>query len=34
MLDLINALLAEWKEVPAAMIQHLVESLPEEWRLL
>ena len=26
--DLINALVAEWKKVPAAMFQHLVESLP------
>jgi hypothetical protein len=26
--DLINALAAEWKQVPAAMFQHLVESLP------
>ena len=29
-----NALVAEWKQVPTAMFQHLVESLPEEWRLL
>ena len=27
-------LVVEWKQVPAAMIQHLVENLPEEWRLL
>jgi hypothetical protein len=26
--ELTNALVAEWKEVPAAMFQHLVESLP------
>jgi hypothetical protein len=26
--DLTNALVAEWKQVPAAMLQHLVESLP------
>ena len=26
--DLTNALVAEWKLVPAAMFQHLVESLP------
>ncbi|KAM9473079.1 transcription activator BRG1-like [Salvelinus alpinus] len=26
--DLTNALMAEWKQVPAAMFQHLVESLP------
>ena len=26
--DLTNALVAEWKQVPAAMFQHLVESLP------
>ena len=26
--DLTNALLAEWKQVPAAMFQHLVVSLP------
>jgi ribosome biogenesis protein Tsr3 len=26
-LDLTNALVAEWKQVPAAMFQHLVESL-------
>ena len=26
--DLTNALMAEWKQVPAAMLQHLVESLP------
>ena len=26
--DLINALVAEWKQVPAAVFQHLVESLP------
>ena len=32
--DLTNALVAEWKQVPAAMIQHQVESLPEEWRML
>ena len=25
--NLTNALVAEWKQVPAAMIQHLVESL-------
>ena len=25
--DLTNALVAEWKQVPAAMFQHLVESL-------
>ena len=25
---LTNALVAEWKQVPAAMFQHLVESLP------
>jgi hypothetical protein len=26
--DLYNALVAEWKKVPAAMFQHLVENLP------
>ena len=26
--DLTNALVAEWKQVPAAMFQHLLESLP------
>ena len=26
--DLTNALVAEWKQVPAAMYQHLVESFP------
>ena len=26
--DLTNALVAEWKQVPAAMFQHLVERLP------
>jgi hypothetical protein len=26
--DLTNALVAEWKQVPAAMFQHLVEKLP------
>ena len=26
--DLTNALVAEWKQVPAAMFQHVVESLP------
>jgi hypothetical protein len=26
--DLTNALVAEWKQVPAAIFQHLVESLP------
>ena len=26
--DLTDALVAEWKHVPAAMFQHLVESLP------
>ena len=26
--DLTNALVPEWKKVPAAMFQHLVESLP------
>jgi hypothetical protein len=26
--DLTNDLVAEWKHVPAAMFQHLVESLP------
>ena len=26
--DLSNALVAEWKQVPAAMFQHLVESNP------
>ena len=26
--DLTNAFVAEWKQVPAAMFQHLVESLP------
>ena len=26
--DLTNALVAEWKQVPAAMVQHLVESFP------
>jgi len=26
--DLTNALVAEWKQIPAAMFQHLVESLP------
>ena len=26
--NLTNALVAEWKQVPAAMFQHLVESLP------
>ena len=26
--DLTNALAAEWMQVPAAMFQHLVESLP------
>jgi hypothetical protein len=24
-------LVAEWKQVPAAMFQHLVKSLSEEW---
>ena len=28
MLDLTNALVAEWKQVPATVFQHLVESLP------
>ena len=27
-LDLTNALVAEWKQVPAAMFQHLVDCLP------
>ena len=26
--DLTNALVAEWKQIPTAMFQHLVESLP------
>ena len=26
--DLTNALVAEWKQVPAAMLQYLVESIP------
>ena len=26
--DLTDALVAEWKQIPAAMFQHLVESLP------
>ena len=26
--DLMNALVAEWKQIPAAMFQHLLESLP------
>jgi hypothetical protein len=26
--DLTNVLVAEWKQVPAAMLQHLVEILP------
>jgi hypothetical protein len=26
--DLTNALVAEWKQVPGSMFQHLVESLP------
>jgi hypothetical protein len=26
--NLTNALVAEWKQVPTAMVQHLVESLP------
>ena len=26
--NLTNALVAEWKQVPTAMFQHLVESLP------
>jgi hypothetical protein len=26
--DLTNAFVAEWKQVPAAMFQHLVESIP------
>ena len=26
--DLTNALVAEWKQIPAAMFQHQVESLP------
>ena len=26
--DLTNALVAEWKQIPAEMFQHLVESLP------
>ena len=26
--DLNNALVAEWKQLPAAMFQHLAESLP------
>ena len=26
--DLTNVLVGEWKQVPAAMFQHLVESLP------
>ena len=26
--DLINALVAEWKQIPAAMFHHLMESLP------
>ena len=26
--DLTNALVAEWKQIPAAMFQHPVESLP------
>jgi hypothetical protein len=26
--DHTNALVAEWKQVPAAMFQHLVESIP------
>ena len=34
-LDLTNALVAEWKQVPAAMLQHLVEILPRrvEWNV-
>uniref|UniRef100_A0AAZ3PX08 Tc1-like transposase DDE domain-containing protein n=1 Tax=Oncorhynchus tshawytscha TaxID=74940 RepID=A0AAZ3PX08_ONCTS len=28
--DLTNALVAEWKQVPAAMFQHLVESLSQK----
>ena len=27
-LDLTNALVTEWKQVPAAMFQHLVQCLP------
>ena len=27
--DLTSALVAEWKQIPAAMFQHLVESLPK-----
>ena len=26
--DLTEALVAEWKQIPTAMFQHLVESLP------
>ena len=32
--DLTNAPVSEWKQVPAAMFQHLVKSLPEDWRLI
>ncbi len=28
MADLINALVAEWEQIPAARFQNLVESLP------
>jgi hypothetical protein len=29
--DLTNVIVAKWKQVPAAMFHHLVESLP--WRV-
>ena len=28
--NLTNALVAEWKQVPVAMFQHIVESLPRQ----
>jgi hypothetical protein len=28
--DLTNDLVAEWRQIPAAMFQHLVESLPRK----
>ena len=32
--NLTNGLVAEWKQIPAAMFEHLWKAFPEEWRLL
>lgn len=32
--DLTDAVVSECEQIPAAMLQHLLESLAEEWKLL